>query len=62
MQTERQQYSLIINYSGTRFLSTENQKYSISWWIPSLIPSIKITSLTCLEEKSAMKFSGVPIF
>ena len=27
------QYSL--NYFGTRFLSTENQNYSISWWILS---------------------------
>ena len=28
------QYSL--NYSVTRFLSTENCNYSVSWWIPSL--------------------------
>ena len=27
------QYAL--NYSGTRFLSTKNQNYSMSWWIPS---------------------------
>ena len=27
------QYAL--NYSGTRFLYTENQNYSMSWWIPS---------------------------
>ena len=27
------QYAL--NYSGTRFLSTENRNYSMSWWIPS---------------------------
>ena len=27
------QYAL--NYSGTRFLTTENQNYSMSWWIPS---------------------------
>ena len=25
-----------LNYSGTRFLSTENQNYSMSWRIPSL--------------------------
>ena len=29
------QYAL--NYSGTRFLSTENQNYSMFWWIPSEI-------------------------
>ena len=26
------QYAL--NYSGTRFLSTENQNFLMSWWIP----------------------------
>ena len=26
-----------LNYSGTRFLSTENQNYSMFWWIPSEI-------------------------
>ena len=29
------QFSL--NYSGTRFLSTKNPNYSISWWILSLV-------------------------
>ena len=29
----RMQYAL--NYSGTTFLSTESENYSISWWIPS---------------------------
>ena len=26
---------MLLNYSGTRFLSTENGNYSMSWWIPS---------------------------
>ena len=29
------QYAL--NYSGTRYLSTENQNYPMSWWIPSYV-------------------------
>ena len=33
MKKKTTQYAL--NYSGTRFLSTENKYYSISWWIPS---------------------------
>ena len=34
VKKKRLQYSL--NYSVTRFLSTENYNYSVSWWIPSL--------------------------
>ena len=33
---ERVQYAL--NYSITRFLSTENKHYSMSWWILSKSP------------------------
>ena len=38
------QYAL--NYSGTRFLSIENQNYSISWWIPSEGQMSKISGYT----------------
>ena len=38
------QYAL--NYSGTRFLSTGNQNYSISWWIPSYGHMSKISGYT----------------
>ena len=34
------QYAL--NYSGTRFLSTENQNYSMSWWILISYPDLTL--------------------
>ena len=36
----------VLNYSSTRVLSTENQNYPISWWIPSLGQMSKISSYT----------------
>ena len=41
---KRMQY--VLNYSSTRVLSTENQNYPISWWIPSLGQMSKIGSYT----------------
>ena len=41
---KRMQY--VLNYSSTRVLSTENQNYPISWWIPSLGQMSKISSYT----------------
>ena len=42
----RMQYAL--NYSGTRFLSTESENYSISWWIP---PWRFITVKICVYQE-----------
>ena len=36
----------VLNYSSTRVLSTENQNYPISWWIPSFGQMSKISSYT----------------
>ena len=47
-----------LNYSGTRFLSTENWNYSISWWIPSYTRSIKLGcwKLTQIKWKTTFEW------
>ena len=30
-----------LNYRGTRFLSTENKNYSMSWWILAVLKPVR---------------------
>ena len=47
------QYAL--DYSGTRFLSTENQNHSMSWGIPSLTSHEEQTTTSVCKTVSDYK-------